>query len=199
MSMSMKLFRRRRLLVNRHFQFRFIAASLGYVAFYIGVMAVATFVPLIIEMRSANSNSHRAYMLANCFLYLHRYVWPIALIVLATIGLHSLWFSHKVAGPLYRFRRILQSLAGGKIPRRQQLRKGDYLQSEMNLINEMLDSLRSRITSLQDTQGAMASCVAGIVQRGRFLPDRELVSLVEELEAQGKRLAELVPIVEKES
>ena len=184
----MKRFRRRRFLVDRGLQLRFIAASLGYVAFYIVIMAVATFVPLFLQLQDTSPNSPQAYVVANNLIYLHRYIWPIALLVLVVVSLHSLWLSHKIAGPLYRFRQIFMALAAGKLPKPQKLRKGDYLQSEMKLINEMVQGLHSSIGNFQESQKALARCIAGIVQRSRFLSDHELTLLVEELEAQGKQL-----------
>ena len=193
----MKLFRRRKLLVDGNLQFRIIAASLCYVAFYVFMMAAATFIPLIFEMRSLDPNSHRAYLLANSFIYLHRHVWHIALLVLLAVCIHSLLLSHKVAGPLYRFRHIFRALAAGTVPSRKQLRKGDYLQSEMKLINEMLDSLRSRASGLQETQKAIGDAVSGVAKRSRELSDKELTSLVEKLDAQVKRFAEQALCIDK--
>jgi methyl-accepting chemotaxis protein len=194
-----RLFRRRNFLVDKNLQFRIIAASLGYVAFYIVMLSVVTFGPIFMEMRSAYPGSYRAYLLANSFLYLHRHMWPAVLFIMIAVCIHALFFSHRMAGPMYRFRQIFKALTAGKVPGQQRLRKGDYLQAEMALINEMLSSLQSKISQIQETQKAVAASIAGIVQRSHALPDRELGLLVEELEVQGKRLAEDVLLIEKES
>jgi hypothetical protein len=186
--MKMKHMRRRRFLIDRSLQIRFVAASLGYVAFYVLVTAAATFVPLIFLLRATKPESNMAYLLANNLIYLHQHVWPIALLVLVLVSLHSLWLSHKVAGPLFRFRRIFQALAAGKIPSPQHLRKGDYLQPEMKLINEMLHGLQTRTTDLQESQKALADAISGVVRRSCALSDSELTTLVEDLENQGKRI-----------
>ncbi|MBN1566463.1 MAG: methyl-accepting chemotaxis protein [Acidobacteria bacterium] len=194
----MKSFRRRNFLIDRNLQFRIIAASVGYVAFYIIMMAIATFAPVFMELRSAYPGSYRAYLLANSFLHLHRYIWPAAILIIVLVSIHALFFSHKMAGPMYRFRQIFLSLTAGKIPVPQRLRKGDYLQPEMKLINEMLDSLRSKVANIQDTQKAIAGCITEIVKKSRALSDKELSLLVENLDTQGKRLAEYVLLIEKE-
>jgi len=123
------LFRRRNFLIDRNLQFRIIAASLGYIAFYILILAAATFIPLFIEMRSAYPDSYQAYLHANSFLYLHRHLWPVVSGILLAVSIHALFFSHKLAGPMYRFRQIFQSLTAGKITGQQRLRKGDFLQA----------------------------------------------------------------------
>ena len=195
----MRRLRRRKFLVDGSLQLRLISVSVGYVAFYVFMIAAATFVPLIYEMRSLNPNSNRAYLLANSFIFLHRHVWPITLLVLAAVILHSLVISHKVAGPLYRFRRIFSELAAGKVPGQQRLRKGDYLQHEMKLINEMLHNLQSRASHLEEVQKAIANSISGIVRKSHDLSDQELTSLAEDLDAQGKRLAEQTLFSNKES
>jgi hypothetical protein len=99
---------------------------------------------------------------------------------------------------MYRFRLIFQAITKGKVPGPQRLRKSDYLQPEMRLINEMLDSLRSNLTNIQETQKALAGSIAGIVQKSHTLSDKELTSLIEDLDTQGKRLAEYVLLIDKE-
>ena len=196
---DMRRLRRRKYLVDGSLQLRLIGLSAGYVAFYVFVMAAATFVPLIYEMRSLNPNSNQAYLLANSFIYLHRHVWPITLLVLAAVILHSLVISHRVAGPLYRFRRIFSELAAGKVPGQQRLRRGDYLQHEMKLINEMLHNLQSRASHLQEIQMAIANSISGIARKTHDLSDQELTLLAEDLDAQGKRLAEQILLSDRES
>ena len=195
----MKRARRHKYLIDGKLQLRLTAVALAYVAFYIVMMIAAIFVPLIFELRAADPNSHQAYLLAKNFIYLHGHIWPIVLLVMAIVCLHSLWFTHKVAGPLYRFRQIFLAIADGKVPGQQRLRKRDYLQPEMKLINKMLWGLREKEANLRDTQKAIANSIAGIAQRNRALSDKELALLVENLEIQGKRLAENVLPIDSES
>lgn len=181
-------FRRRRFLIDGRLQFRLMAASIGYVAFYILVMAVATFIPLICKLRHLDPNSYQASVWANQFMYLHWHIWPVALAVLAVVSVHSIWLSHRVAGPLYRFRRIFRDLAAGKLPGRQNLRRRDYLQAEMAMINEVLDAVRERALQLRQSRETMAAAVARVAERSRALPDPELHLLVADLERCERQL-----------
>jgi methyl-accepting chemotaxis protein len=160
-------------------------------------MAVATITPIFMEMRAVNPGSNRAYLLASSFLQLHRHIWPAAILVMLFVIVHALLFSHRIAGPMYRFRQIFLALRAGSVPGHQRLRKGDYLQLEMKLINEMLDSMRSKITAIQETQISIAGTIEGIAQRSRALSDKELSLLVKELDLKAKGLAELVIPIEK--
>jgi hypothetical protein len=53
-------------------------------------------------------------------------------------------FTHRLVGPVIRFRRGLQELAEGKQIRKLKLRKGDYLVDLQDEFNQMLDALESR-------------------------------------------------------
>ncbi len=88
----------------------------------------------------------------NQILYLHTYFWPAVILAMILIFLHSIRASHRVAGPLYRFTLVLEALKEGEISSPIRIRKGDYLHQEADLINEVLESLRQNVESLQEAQ-----------------------------------------------
>ena len=51
--------------------------------------------------------------LANQFLSLHERVWPAMLVALLLLGFHLVFFSHRIAGPLYRWRRLFSEVGAG--------------------------------------------------------------------------------------
>jgi hypothetical protein len=53
-------------------------------------------------------------------------------------------FTHRVAGPICRFRRTILAIAAGEPVRRVKLRDGDHLNELAGDINEMLDALEKR-------------------------------------------------------
>jgi hypothetical protein len=52
--------------------------------------------------------------------------------------------SHRVVGPLYRFRKTIQAITAGEEVERVSLRKDDFLQELKDDINEMLRVLQER-------------------------------------------------------
>jgi hypothetical protein len=52
--------------------------------------------------------------------------------------------THRVAGPIYRFRQTILSITSGEPVRRIKLRDGDHLNEVADDINEMLDALEER-------------------------------------------------------
>jgi methyl-accepting chemotaxis protein len=53
-------------------------------------------------------------------------------------------FSHRLVGPLVRFRKTIQDIANGEAVRPIKLRDGDYLQELRDDFNQMLESLQKR-------------------------------------------------------
>jgi hypothetical protein len=60
------------------------------------------------------------------------------------IGLLGIYFTHKVAGPIYKMKLLLRQVGGGKLNFRGGLRKGDELQDFFEAFAEMTAALKER-------------------------------------------------------
>ncbi len=60
------------------------------------------------------------------------------------IGLAGIVFTHKVAGPIFKMKRLLRQVGEGQLVVRERLRKGDELQHFFDTFEKMVDDLRSR-------------------------------------------------------
>ncbi len=185
-----RILRRRKYIVDRRLQFRLLFYSVGYILFYIVAIGAGLFVPLMIQLSNADQTSPEALAIATNFLYLHYHFWPVALLSVIVVALHSILTSHKVAGPLYRFRRIFQDLKEGTIPEAVHLRRRDLLQSEMQSINEMLDGLRARISEIQKAEELLGQSIAECKRRVALLDDAGIRQCIGELAERGDSLAQ---------
>lgn len=70
-----------------------------------------------------------------------------------TFGL-SLFFSHFIAGPLYRFEKMLEEMGSGNLAITMNLRKYDELKEVAVKFNDSLKNLRSKIQSDRDSLNA---------------------------------------------
>ncbi|UCF68649.1 MAG: hypothetical protein JSV80_05000 [Acidobacteriota bacterium] len=68
------------------------------------------------------------------------------------LSLHSLLVSHRIVGPLYRFKKVFRSLGGGHFDMRIRLRSGDYLSKEADAINEMIEAVSAKLSALADAR-----------------------------------------------
>ncbi|HAN91207.1 MAG: methyl-accepting chemotaxis protein [Nitrospira sp.] len=139
---------------RRHFlwdtvQPRFLGLSFCYVVVVIAAVAGALFVPLMLELNHLPISSVEAQRVADQFELLHSRFWPVVAVVSVLLLVHGVFFSHRIAGPLYRFRRIFQSVASGDLTVRTSIRKADYLHVEAQCLGEMVDALREKIGRIE--------------------------------------------------
>jgi nitrogen fixation/metabolism regulation signal transduction histidine kinase len=64
--------------------------------------------------------------------------------MVVVIGLYGIYFTHKVAGPVYKMKRLLKQVGEGNLAVDARLRKGDELQDFFEAFASMVDSLRKR-------------------------------------------------------
>lgn len=75
-------------------------------------------------------------------------------ISIAVVGIIAaivmLLVSHKIAGPMYRFEKDIERIAGGDLKSHINLRKGDQFQETVKNLNLMIDSLNSRVSEIRE-------------------------------------------------
>jgi methyl-accepting chemotaxis protein len=143
--------RRRTFLVNKNLQFRLLCITLGYVIFFLLIMSLALFVPLMANLKAEGGKiSKEALESAKNLIFLHNNFWLPSLLCLVFISIHSVRTSHRIAGPMYRLNMLIESIKQGILPAPMcRLRKGDYLTKEFSNVNEMLDNLRLKLNDIR--------------------------------------------------
>jgi len=68
------------------------------------------------------------------FLILHTRIWPAVLVTLAGVFAYTLYFSQRIAGPIYRINATLKEMLEGECPEHVILRNGDYFQETADLL-----------------------------------------------------------------
>lgn len=74
------------------------------------------------------------------------------LLVIAQIVLLTIFFSHKVAGPVFRFEKVCHNMIQGNYTDEIHLRKGDEMQNLSLLLNEVNTVTRERIVALKEAE-----------------------------------------------
>jgi hypothetical protein len=70
-------------------------------------------------------------------------VLALALLVIG-IGVAGIVFTHKIAGPIFKMKRLLRGIGEGKLVLRERLRKGDELQHFFETFEQMVENLREK-------------------------------------------------------
>lgn len=63
-------------------------------------------------------------------------------LMVVLIGLLGIYFTHKVAGPIYKMKMLLREAGKGKLSFKGRLRKGDELQDFFQAFQDMIEGLR---------------------------------------------------------
>ena len=95
------------------------------------------------------------------------YLWPmlawattiVGLLSAATCGLLVMLLSHRIAGPLYRLERVARSVGQGDLAQHVRLRERDELKQMAGAMDEMVQELRTRITSVKRQAHALEARV----------------------------------------
>jgi nitrogen fixation/metabolism regulation signal transduction histidine kinase len=74
------------------------------------------------------------------------------LFVIIQLVLLTIFFSHKVAGPVYRFEMTCHDIIDGNYTGNIKLRKGDEMQNLATLLNEVIDRSRERLLGLKNAE-----------------------------------------------
>lgn len=155
----MKWSLRKSLFLNDTFQKRFIAVNLIQFLVVFLIFTGTIFVPLMIQLDDPFLSWSERDKVANQFLSLHTHVWPTIAIVFVLLAIHSVLFSHRVAGPLYRFRTIFKAITEGDLTVEATTRKHDYLKHESHSINQMIVTLHTKIKGIEEQSRGMNSTV----------------------------------------
>ena len=140
-------FRRRRILIDA-LQYRLLAVNLLYVCVFLLLFVGLLFGPPTGALLGGSVSPEIREDAARLFLALDERVWVPLLLLLVGLTAHSVLVSHRIAGPLYQFRRLFGELRDGRVRVRATLRKRDYLRKEATAFNEMVVSIEARTAAL---------------------------------------------------
>ncbi len=180
--------RKRQYFLKDSCQPRIMTMNLMHQGFVWVAFSAALFVPLMLQLNKSPLGTTEAHHVADEFLALHQTIWPALPIALFLVGLHSLFFSHRIAGPIYRFRQIFTAVANGDLTVKARIRKHDYLHAEAERLQAMLDALRSKIQEIEQGAEESASAIRRLKQAIAAGSTQDAHALVVLIEAGQDRL-----------
>lgn len=147
-----RTWKRRNYFIKQDFQGRFI------LRFFLTILLSAVIFTLILSIFSAHTMT---ITYRDSFLRIEK--TPKALfyeiirahglyifLIGAGISILSLFLSHRVAGPLYRFERSVEEITKGNLSFRIRLRKKDEAKELAELMNRMIETLSSHLSQIRD-------------------------------------------------
>ena len=139
--------RRRTRIVDRQFQLGIAARLLLVLTILFAAGLLLAFAPSYYVI-ATTSDLKSLEPAAAEFLVLHKRLLPAAILSLAGIFLYAIFFSRRIAGPVYRINAILRALIEDQDPPVVKFRDDDYFQPTAALLKELAEKMRaSRGTS----------------------------------------------------
>jgi HAMP domain-containing protein len=160
--------RRKKVLIGR-LQCRFVGFLLGYFLLLMFTLVGILVIPPVVQLSLYQDDFSVVSAAATQLLYLHSRLWPALGLVLLLFMVHSVLFSHRIAGPLFRIRRLLKEIGAGDLGMEVAIRRKDYLHLEVEALNGMLRNLENRIGDLSGSQ-RRASAALGRLQEAASEP-----------------------------
>lgn len=188
--MTTKFFRRRKFIINKNLQYRFLIISISYIFIFFIFTIFSLFVPLIIKLNEVDITSEAALQAANQLLYLHTNFWPALLLFIVIIVLHSIRTSHRIAGPLYRINIIFESIKKGNLPKPTHLRKGDLLVADFESANQMLNIIRQQVMQIKEAHVDLSKTISECEDIYSHGSRDDLTECINKLSKKGEQLEE---------
>jgi hypothetical protein len=134
--------RRGKRLIDRSFQLALASRLLLAVVLCFFVGLALMFAPSFYLLATTNDPKSLEEA-AKEFLVLHRRIWPAALLAFGGLFVYSLWFSNRIAGPIYRINAVLGQLLRDEHPEKVTFREKDYFLPTAALLEQLSEKLRN--------------------------------------------------------
>lgn len=112
-------------------------------------------------------------------------VSAVLFLTLIIIGVFGVFFLHRVAGPVYRFRQIFMRINDGEFPKFVRLREGDFFSETASEINQLVNKLRFDYERDRAAKQQLQQIIEKAKNSGAPVQS-ELVSLKELMEKQAE-------------
>ena len=180
--------RRKRYIIDKRLQYRLLMYNGIYLLVIILAIGAGLVLPLALELSNPDLSLAQQGEAVNKILYLQSRLSPVLLIVFLILIAHSVVVSHRIAGPLYRFRATFNQVAQGDFSRVTRIRKGDFLLNEQAKIEEMIEALRSRLHHIKNEHAVMERTLQELAEYPLGASNEELAAIIAQLKECDSRL-----------
>jgi methyl-accepting chemotaxis protein len=173
--------RRRRFYVHG-IQRKYLFLSLVPIIISAFLIIAFLFLPLDVLLFSSVSPAAKQVILQDLRALGFR-IWPAIFLGMIVSASLSVFVTHRFAGPIYRFHRLVDQMAEGDLSARFKLRKGDDLTDLETAVNRAIDSLAGTVQDTQRPLGDLAQRLERVLARGwegpEPFPKEDLAELLE--------------------
>jgi methyl-accepting chemotaxis protein len=186
-----KSFPRRNVYIDKDFQNKFITKFCSLVA----AGAASTILLLYVLTRLSTTVSivkSRVVVMTTADFLLPILLQTVIIVTVAVVfatAAVTLFVSHKIAGPLYRFKQTFKELSLGNFSNQVRLRKDDQLHEVATEFNQMITAVRAQVGTAQEATQFIKSEIEAI---GEFNVDEHKRKKFSELKLKIQELEKAV-------
>jgi methyl-accepting chemotaxis protein len=152
--------KRRIVLIDHRFQLRLTAAFIALQVLLTAIFAFGLYLFMDSELHADLASAHASYQ------SLSRMLLPIVLILavfsvtlsIVLVTVFVVLVSHKIAGPMYRFRTLLEALAQRRFETMTRIRQDDQLGELALSLEQAMNTVKTDVHALQRSVKRLRDC-----------------------------------------
>ena len=185
----MAKFKRRRYFIDKQLQTKYIILSVIMLLVYTMLFVAILLSPYIIALTFDAPIAEQTEA-AKTLLILDASIWPALGIVIFIMSSLSIFITHKIAGPVYRFKKVLAEISGGNLDVLIKLRDKDDLKDLAEEFNLVIGDLRGLVATLRDDYETVSSCINELEEKIKKdqISKEDGKALIEKMQASKESL-----------
>lgn len=186
--------------IEKQLQTKYIVLTILLLLLYTLLFVVILIFPYIIPLTYDAPIEEQAKA-ARMLLALHKSIWPALAAVILIMSSTSIFITHKIAGPVYRLKKILAEISGGNLDITIRLRKRDDLKDLAEGLNLVIDDFRGVVEILQGNDETMLSCINELEDqiKNDQINNETGRALIERMQTNRKNTAQVLDKYSKQS
>jgi methyl-accepting chemotaxis protein len=184
---------KRRYFIDKKLQSKYALLTVLLLLIYSMLFAFILFTPYIFKLETGATLEEKTAA-ARMLLELHKSVWPAIGLVATILSIVSIFVTHRIAGPVYRFKRDLTEVCSGNLDISFKLRRRDDLKDLAESLNKVIAELRTCVHTLQEDQASRAACIAELESliRDNIIDSEVGKDIIEKLQKSGEQAAQVI-------
>lgn len=179
-------FKRKQYIVSTRFQMRYVGQILLLVFLTAVLCSYVVYYTSMISLGEKLSNVYPQGRLVSIVKAVNFRILLSIIFVSPLVALIGIFLSHKIAGPIYRMERFVETMRAGDLTGKLALRQGDELIALANGIDALNEQLRAKTTERKQQLEAIAMELSHL-KSGRH-SHQESTDAINTLEGQVRRM-----------
>ena len=175
--------KRNKILINKQVQIKYALLAMAMLLLYTLLLLIALFGPPIYQFTSPGVPMSVMTEAANAVLFINSYLWPWIGLIILLFGILTIFFTHRIAGPMFSLQRTLGRIAAGDLKTRIKFRKGDDFSEMAGELNRMAGTLESLLSEIDGRLTDLSSRVQTLSKEQVSAAGSELLADVDAMRA----------------